>query len=165
MRFYRKLKWKITQSICITTRDRNKNSRKILKKKVLIVNAQQGLITMMSTVTSDKIVAPYQTNLQLVREEASTQLSSKDNKINFVGGDKLLPFFKHGFLRSEENVFPAIFIHTKCVSENIFIYNFDYLCMVDSIAIHVGRCYCLVISNTLVFMAEVIAMFVCCFFY
>ena len=50
------------------------------------------------------------------------------NKINFVGGDKLLPVFKHGFLRSEENVFPAIFIHTKCVWENIFIYNFDYLC-------------------------------------
>ena len=25
------------------------------------------------------------------------------NKINFVGGDKLLPVFKHGFLRSEED--------------------------------------------------------------
>ena len=25
------------------------------------------------------------------------------NKINFVGGDKLLQVFKHGFLRSEEN--------------------------------------------------------------
>ena len=37
------------------------------------------------------------------------------NKINFVGGDKLLPVFKYGFLRSEENVFPAIFLHTKCV--------------------------------------------------
>ena len=48
------------------------------------------------------------------------------NKINFVGGDKLLPVFKHGFLRSEENVFPAIVIHTKCVWENIFIYNFDF---------------------------------------
>ena len=92
------------------------------------------------------------------------------NKINFVGGDKLSPVFKHGFLRSEENVFPAIFIHTKCVWENIFIYNFDYLCMVGSITIHVGRCYCLVISNTLVFvadviaLADVIAMFVCYFF-
>ena len=93
------------------------------------------------------------------------------NKINFAGGDKLLPVFKHGFLRFEENVFPAIFIHTKCVWENIFIYNFNYLCMVGSITIHVGRCYCLVISNTLVFvadviaLADVIAMFVCCFFY
>ena len=27
------------------------------------------------------------------------------NKINFVRGDKLLPVFKNGFLRSEENVF------------------------------------------------------------
>ena len=26
------------------------------------------------------------------------------NKINFVGGDKLSPVFKHGFLRSEENL-------------------------------------------------------------
>ena len=93
------------------------------------------------------------------------------NKINFVGGDKLLPVFKHGFLRSEENVFSATFIHTKCVWENIFIYNFDYLCMISSIIIHVGRCYCLVISYTLVFvadviaLADVIAMFVCCCFY
>ena len=31
------------------------------------------------------------------------------NKINFVGGDKLLPVFKHDFLRSEENVFPVFF--------------------------------------------------------
>ena len=30
--------------------------------------------------------------------------------------------------------------------------------MVDSIAIHVGRCYCLVISYTLVFVADVIAL-------
>ena len=36
------------------------------------------------------------------------------NKINFVGGDKLLPVFKHGFLRSEENVFPA-FLYTQNV--------------------------------------------------
>ena len=27
------------------------------------------------------------------------------NKINFVGGDKLLPVFKHGFLRPEEAMF------------------------------------------------------------
>ena len=36
------------------------------------------------------------------------------NKINFVGGDKLLPVFKHGFLRSEENVFP-VFLYTQNV--------------------------------------------------
>ena len=86
------------------------------------------------------------------------------NKINFVGGDKLLPVFKHGFLRSKENVFSAIFLHTKCVQENIFFYNFDYLCMVGSITIHVGRCYCLVLPNTLsvadvIALADVIAMF------
>ena len=34
------------------------------------------------------------------------------NKINFVGGDKLSPVFKHGFLRSEENVFP-VFLYTQ----------------------------------------------------
>ena len=80
------------------------------------------------------------------------------NKINFIGGDKLSPVFKHGFFRSDENVFPAIVIHTKCVWENIFIYNFDYLCMVGGIAIHVGRCCCLVILHTLVFVADVIAL-------
>ena len=67
----------------------------------------------------------------------------------FVGGDKLLPLFKHGFLRSEENVFPAIFQHTKCVWENVFLYNFQYLYMVGVITIHVGRCYCLNFINTL----------------
>ena len=97
---------------------------------------------------------PHQNTNQICFVEGDFLL----NKINFVGGDKLSPVFKHGFLRSEENVFPAIFIHTKCVWENIFIYNFDYLCMVGSIAIHVGRCYCLVISHTLVFVADVIAL-------
>ena len=80
------------------------------------------------------------------------------NKINFVGGDKLSPVFKHGFLRSEENVFPAIFLHTKCVWENIFLYNFEYFCMVGSITIHAGRCYCHILPNTLCFVADVIAL-------
>ena len=75
----------------------------------------------------------------------------------FVGGDKLSPVFKHGFLRSEENVFPASFLHTNCVQENIFLYNFEYLCMVGSITIHVGRCYCNILPNTLCFVADVIA--------
>ena len=93
------------------------------------------------------------------------------NKINFVGGDKLLPVFKHGFLRSEENVFPANFLHTKCVWENIFLYNFQYLCMVGIITIHVGRCYCLILPNTLCFWQMLLPWqmllqcFVCCFFY
>ena len=78
------------------------------------------------------------------------------NKINFVRGDKLSPVFKHGFLKSEENVFPAIFLHTKCMWENVCLYNFEYLCMVGSITIHVGRCYCLVLPNTLCFVADVI---------
>ena len=69
-----------------------------------------------------------------------------------------MPVFKHGFLRSEENVFPAIFLHTKCVWENIFLYNFEYLCKVDSITIHVGRCYCHILPNTLCFVADVIAL-------
>ena len=80
------------------------------------------------------------------------------NKINFVGGDKLLPVFKHGFLRSEENVFQSIFLHIKCVQENIFLYNFEYLCMVGIITIHVGRCYCHVLPNTLCFVADVTAL-------
>ena len=69
-------------------------------------------------------------------------------------------------------MFSQQFLYTQnVVLENIFIHNFDYLCMVGSITIHVGRCYCLVISNTLVFVADVIAladvivMFVCYFSY
>ena len=51
------------------------------------------------------------------------------NKINFVGGDKLLPVFKHGFLRSEENVFP-VFLYTqnvygKMLSFTIYRYKCD----------------------------------------
>ena len=65
------------------------------------------------------------------------------NRTNFVGGDKLLPVIKHGFLRSEENVFPATFELTQGVWENVFLYNFQCLCMVGVITIHVGRCYCL----------------------
>ena len=44
-----------------------------------------------------------------------------------------------------------------CVGK-YFHLQFDYLCMFGSITIHVGRCYCLVISNTLVFVADVIAL-------
>ena len=93
------------------------------------------------------------------------------NRINFVGGDKLLPVFKHDFLRSEENVFPAIFLHTKCVWANIFLYNFEYLCMVGSITIHVGRCYCHILPThfalwqMLLPWQMLLLCFVCCFFY
>ena len=45
------------------------------------------------------------------------------NKINFVGGDKLSPVFKHGFLRSEENVFP-VFLYTQMCMGNVIIHNF-----------------------------------------
>ena len=76
-----------------------------------------------------------------------------------------MPVFKHGFLRPEENVFPAIFLHTKCVWENIFLYNIEYLCMVGIITIHVGRCYCLILPNTLCFVADVIAMLCVLFSY
>ena len=55
------------------------------------------------------------------------------NRTKFVRGDKLLPVIKHGFLRSEENVFPAIFEHPQSVWENVFLYNFQYLCMVGII--------------------------------
>ena len=54
------------------------------------------------------------------------------NKINFVGGDKLSPVFKHGFLRSEENVFP-VFLYTHFVYikywENIFFRPEEALCI------------------------------------
>ena len=51
-----------------------------------------------------------------------------------------------------------------CVG-NVFLYNFQYLCMVGIITIHVGRCYCLILTNTLclwpdvIALADVIAMF------
>ena len=93
------------------------------------------------------------------------------NRTKFVGGDKLLPVIKHGFLRSEENVFPAIFEHPQGVWENVFLYNFQYLCMVGVITIHVGRFYCLEFVNTLTLWQmllpwqRLLPCFVCDFFY
>ena len=43
MRFNIYLSWKMTLSIHLTIRCRNKNSSVIMKKKVLIINAKQGL--------------------------------------------------------------------------------------------------------------------------
>ena len=93
------------------------------------------------------------------------------NRTKFVGGNKLLPVIKHGFLRSEENVFPAIFEHPQGVWENVFLYNFQYLCMVDVITIHVGRFYCLEFVNILTLWQMLLPSqmllpcFVCDFFY
>ena len=41
---------------------------------------------------------------------------------------------------------------------NVFLYNFQYLCMVGVITIHVGRFYCLEDVNTLNIVADVIAL-------
>ena len=76
-----------------------------------------------------------------------------------------MPVIKHGFLRSEENVFPVIFEHQQGVWENVFLYNFQYLGMVGVINIHVGRFYCLEDVNTLNSVADVIAMFYMLFLY
>ena len=82
-----------------------------------------------------------------------------------------MPVIKHGFLRSEEIVFPAIFEHPQGVWENVFLNNFKYLCMVGVITIHVGRCYCLGHGNThnivadVIALADVIAMFYMLFHY
>ena len=69
-----------------------------------------------------------------------------------------MPVIKHGFLRSEENVFPVIFNHPQGVWENVFLYNFQYLCMAGVTTIHVGRSYCLEYVNTLYIVADVIAL-------
>ena len=83
----------------------------------------------------------------------------------FVGGDKLLPVIKHGFLRSEENVFPAIFQYPKCVWENVFLYNSQYMCMVG-VYYHICRQMLLpyfykhtfIVADAIA-LADVIAMF------
>ena len=85
-----------------------------------------------------KNTLPYQLYLTLIHvnnvsEDFSSCFSNvvSDflmNKTNFVGGDKLSPVFKHGFLRSEENVFRAIFLHTKCVWE-IFSFIIFNICV------------------------------------
>ena len=80
------------------------------------------------------------------------------SRLILVDRDKLSPVIKHGFLRSEENVFPVICEHPQGVWENVFLYNFQYLCMVGVITIHVGRFYCLEDVNTLNIVADVIAL-------
>ena len=84
----------------------------------------------------------------------------------------LSPVIKHGFLRSEENVFPAIFGHTQGVWESVFPYNFQCLCMVGVITIHVGKYYCLAlfIKHTsivadVIALADVVAIFCVLFLY
>ena len=66
----------------------------------------------------------------------------KNNCNSFPCRDKLLPVFKHGSLRSEENVYLAILYTHKSVSENVFLINF----------FQKGRCYALadVIANFIV---------------
>ena len=58
---------------------------------------------------------------------------SQEQNIEFLCRDKLSPVFKHGFLRSEENVDLAILYTPKSVSENIFLKNI--------FPFHNGRCY------------------------
>ena len=41
---------------------------------------------------------------------------------------------------------------------NVFLYNFQYSCMVGVITIHVGRFYCLEDVNTLDIVADVICL-------
>ena len=41
---------------------------------------------------------------------------------------------------------------------NVFLYNFQYLCMVGVITTHVGRIYCLEDVNTLNIVADVITL-------
>ena len=54
-------------------------------------------------------------------------------------GDKPLAVIQHGFLRSEENVVPAILNTKRGVWENVFPQYFQYFCMIGVITIHVGR--------------------------
>ena len=42
--------------------------------------------------------------------------------------------------------------------ENVFLYDFQYLCMVGVITIHAGRSYCFEDVNTLNIVADVIAL-------
>ena len=54
---------------------------------------------------------------------------------------------------------------------NVFLYNFQYLCMVGVITIHVGKSHCLEDMNTrnivadVIALADVIAMFYVLFLY
>ena len=54
-----------------------------------------------------------------------------------------MPVIQHGFLRSKENVVPAILNTKRGVWENVIPQYLQYLCMIEVIIIHIGRSYCL----------------------
>ena len=81
---------------------------------------------------------------------------------SFDWRDKLSPVFQHGFLRSEENVFPAIFEHHQRCMRKCFSTIFSIL-MYDRCYYHtcirsyccLGWCYCLCIVAFLFELADV----------
>ena len=81
MRLNKNLRWKITWSIHLATRYRNKNSNLMLQKK----DAIYQWITKLNqnkhfAITSVGRVAVFQTSLRLLRDEVGAKLSNKDNK-------------------------------------------------------------------------------------
>ena len=91
-----------------------------LDNRKIIYSVKTELIdTVASLQDSDRLVIPVSEVHELLTKIHCVVSDFLMNKINFVGGDKLLPVFKHGFLRSEENVFPAIF-YTQNVCGKIF---------------------------------------------
>ena len=88
------LRVKITQIICLATRQGNENSSMMLKKKVhcvlvIILIHNKVKSEQHFTVTSAKGVTVFQASLKVVREEAGAQLSKKDNKCSTSQGSKL----------------------------------------------------------------------------
>ena len=65
----------MTKSVHLTTRCRSKNNSIRLKKMVLIINTQQRFIGI-----STKRIALLKESLQLVREEAGAQITSRNKK-------------------------------------------------------------------------------------
>ena len=69
--FNMNLKWKMTWSICLPTKYRNKNNSMMLREKVNMVKSEQC-----TALTGVKRVTVFQASLKLLREEAGGKLSN-----------------------------------------------------------------------------------------
>ena len=93
------------------------------------------------------------------------------NKINFCWRRQAFASYQTWLPQVWRKCFPSNFFKTQNVGGKSFLYNFQYLCMVGIITIHVGRCYCLTLTNTLCLWQMILPWqmllpcFVCCFFY
>ena len=84
------LRGKVTQTICLATRQGNKNGSITLKKRYWLSTHNKVKSEQCFAVTSAKRVAVFQASFKVVREDMGGQLSKRDNKCSTSQGSNHL---------------------------------------------------------------------------